>query len=367
MAAASTLDRLSLYLGTCTKLWIGVYLTCCLILSIRCFMFHVTFIGLFLCVLSYFRLPAAEPSEAFKILGRDPLNLDGSPSRSTSRGVLGLIAHRAAPLDAPENTLKAIHKAKKSGAKTIYCDLTFTSDGQAFALRPSHLNELNKDVQSKEVSSMTSKEVSNLDVASNHPLKDEFSPAYPPKIEEVLETIQNEDLKLILDVALPYPMSLEILVDYIINEIFAANHVKNKNLYSKVVLTSSWPHVIYAIRQRNPRIVSGLVWKPRLLRETFPKSYSTWINYAAWLGDNLLSWAIHEFLWYFLGIAFIMVCKHEIHAPYVQAWRSKGIRVISSPVNKSLERLYFEKHLRISCMADTMDEIGIDKLLEEEN
>ena len=96
------------------------------------------------------------------------------------------------------------------------------------------------------------------DVASNHPLKDEFSPAYPPKIEEVLETIQNEDLKLILDVALPYPMSLEILVDYIINEIFAANHVKNKNLYSKVVLTSSWPHVIYAIRQRNPRIVSGL-------------------------------------------------------------------------------------------------------------
>ena len=95
-------------------------------------------------------------------------------------------------------------------------------------------------------------------MASNHPLKDEFSPAYPPKIEEVLETIQNEDLKLILDVALPYPMSLEILVDYIINEIFAANHVKNKNLYSKVVLTSSWPHVIYAIRQRNPRIVSGL-------------------------------------------------------------------------------------------------------------
>ena len=35
--------------------------------------------------------------------------------------------------------------------------------------------------------------------------KNEFSPAYPPKIEEDLETIQNEDMKLILDVALPYP------------------------------------------------------------------------------------------------------------------------------------------------------------------
>ena len=57
-----------------------------------------------------------------------------------------------------------------------------------------------------------------------------------------LETIQNEDLKLILDVALPYPMSLEILVDYIINEIFADNNVENKDLYSYVLLTSSWPH-----------------------------------------------------------------------------------------------------------------------------
>ena len=77
---------------------------------------------------------------------------------------------------------------------------------------------------------MTSKEVLNVDVASNHPLKDEFSPAYPPKMEEVLETIEKEDLKLILDVALPYPMSLEILVDYVVNEIFAkVNTEKLKN------------------------------------------------------------------------------------------------------------------------------------------
>ena len=93
MATASTLDRLSLYLGTCTRLWIGLYLIFCLIASIKCFMFHVMFIGLFLCVLSYFRLPASEPSEAFKVFGRDPLNLDGSPSRTTSRGVLGLIGN----------------------------------------------------------------------------------------------------------------------------------------------------------------------------------------------------------------------------------------------------------------------------------
>ena len=128
-----------------------------------------------------------------------------------------------------------------------------------------------------------------------------FISAYPPKIEEILETIESEDLKLILDIALPYPMSLEIVVDYVTNEIFG----KNKNFYSKIIITSSWPHVIYAIRHRDPKIVSGLVVKPNLLRLTFPKSYSTWnhalLHYCAWLGDILLSWATHDFLWYFLG------------------------------------------------------------------
>ena len=61
----------------------------------------------------------------------------------------------------------------------------------------------------------------------------------------------------------------------------------------------------------------------------------------------------------------MVVDKDQINAPYMQKWRSKGIRVITSPVNKSLERLYFEKQLKITCMADTMDEIGIDKLLED--
>ena len=74
-------------------------------------------------------------------------------------------------------------------------------------------------------------------------------------------------------------------------------------------------------------------------------------------------WSTVQFL--LSGIAFVIIDKDEIHAPYIHKWRLKGIRVISNSVNKSLERLYFEKHLRISCMADTMDEIGIEKLLED--
>merc|ERR1739844_702984 len=104
-------------------------------------MLHVAAVGLLLCILSYFRLPAPEPGEVFRILGRDPLNFDGSPSRNMSRGVLGLIAHRAAPLDAPENSIAA---AKKAGAKTIHFDISFTADGVAVALRPTNLQDLEK-------------------------------------------------------------------------------------------------------------------------------------------------------------------------------------------------------------------------------
>ena len=88
-----------------------------------------------------------------------------------SRGVLGLIAHRAAPLDAPENSIAAVKKAKKAGAKCIHFDMSFTADGVAIALRPSNLQDIQKDASKNKTSQMTLETTQNLDVASLHPLK----------------------------------------------------------------------------------------------------------------------------------------------------------------------------------------------------
>jgi len=361
-SSASTLDRISLYLGTCSKIWIGIYLSFCAVVSLKSLMLHVAAIGLLLCLLSYFRLPASDPKEVFKLLGRDPLNLDGSPSRTISRGVLGLIAHRAAPLDAPENSIEAVKKAKKAGAKTIHCNLTFTSDGIAVALRPRDLKELQKDMDKSSPHDLTYKQIQDkLDIAINHPLSDEFSPAKVAKIEDFVDVCLAEDLKVMIDVSLPSNLSLEVVVDYV-TTLFS----KNPDLYSKAIVMSHWPHILFGLRQKEPKIVTGLAWTPTLLQKTFPRSFSTSIFYLSKLGDKLLSWSIHEFLWYFLGVALIVVDKNEITLPYVQSWRSKGIRVIASPVNRSLERLYFEKQLRLTCMADTMDEIGIDQILQDD-
>ena len=70
LASASTMDRLSLYMGTCCRIWIGLYLALCCLTSITSMMLHVAAVGLLLCILSYFRLPAPEPGEVFRILGK---------------------------------------------------------------------------------------------------------------------------------------------------------------------------------------------------------------------------------------------------------------------------------------------------------
>ena len=70
LASASTMDRLSLYMGTCCRIWIGLYLALCCLASVTSLMLHVAAVGLLLCILSYFRLPAPEPGEVFRILGK---------------------------------------------------------------------------------------------------------------------------------------------------------------------------------------------------------------------------------------------------------------------------------------------------------
>jgi len=38
----------------------------------------------------------------------------------------------------------------------------------------------------------------------------------------------------------------------------------------------------------------------------------------AMIGDSLLSWAVHDFLWYFLGISAIFVAKDYLSPEYIQ-------------------------------------------------
>ena len=69
----------------------------------------------------------------------------------------------------------AVKKAKKAGAKSIHFDMSFTADGVAVALRPTNLQDIQKDALKNKTSEMTLDIAQNLDVASLHPLKAQWS------------------------------------------------------------------------------------------------------------------------------------------------------------------------------------------------
>ena len=71
---------------------------------------------------------------------------------------------------------------------------------------------------------------------------DEFSPAKVVKIEEFVNVCLAEDLKVMIDVSLPSNLSLEVVVDYV-TTLFS----KNPDLYSKAVVMSHWPHILFGI------------------------------------------------------------------------------------------------------------------------
>lgn len=83
-------------------------------------------------------------------------------------------------------------------------------------------------------------------------------------------------------------------------------------------------------------------------------------HHLAILGDIIYTWAFHELIWWFVGLSAVLVHKDTLTSGYVQKWRERGVRVIAWTVNSSLERVYIERVLNVSCMSDTMDEIKFE-------
>ena len=192
---ANMASQLYLYLSTCSKAWLCIYLTISVLMALTSPMLHVMLVGLLLCAVSYFRLPPPDNADAFKILGCDPRNLDGTPSKT--RGALGLIAHRGACLDAPENSLEAVRLAKKNGAKCIEFDVQLTADGHAVIFHDTEVDRVTNGTG--DLAQMTLKEVKKLDLAAKHVLKDQFSPCRIPTLEEMVDECLKLELKMIID------------------------------------------------------------------------------------------------------------------------------------------------------------------------
>ena len=146
----------------CCQAWAVLYLAINLLTT--SWALHFIAIGLLLCLVSYLRLPPPSPVLAAEILGPPPNSsddtevgvlpkqfADGECFHNLNLKVCWEVAHRAACLDAPENSLEAVRSVKNylqnmtldlavnirlaaaNGAKWVEFDVSFTSDGTAVA------------------------------------------------------------------------------------------------------------------------------------------------------------------------------------------------------------------------------------------
>ena len=105
-------------LDACYQAWAVLYLAINLLTT--SWALHFIAIGLLLCLVSYLRLPPPSPVLAAEILGPEPNSSDdtevGFLSRMLSKSCLSKVcwevAHRAACLDAPENSLEAVRSVE---------------------------------------------------------------------------------------------------------------------------------------------------------------------------------------------------------------------------------------------------------------
>ena len=360
--SASMASQLYLYLSTCSKAWLCIYLFLSVLMALTTPMLHVMIVGLLLCGVSYFRLQPPDPADAFKILGCDPRNLDGTPSKT--RGALGLVAHRAAGLDAPENSLEAVRLAKKNGAKCIEFDVQLTADGHAVIFHDDEVDRVTDGTG--DVAKMTLKEVRKLDIAAKHVLKDQFSPCRIPTLEEFVDECLKLELKMIIDLK---PLESTEQTAELITDLYK----RKPQLYTSAMTSSFFPNLLYAIRQKDSRICCSIAWRPSFVayknysgvsKEMARRFSSPFQHHLAIVADYIIEWMVHEFLWYFLGLSAVLVHKDVLTVAYVQKWRERGLRLIAWTVNNSLERVYLERVLHVTCMSDTLDEIGIENILK---
>ncbi len=231
------------------------------------------------------------------------------------------MAHRAAGLDAPENSLEAVRAAKKNGARVIEFDVALTADGHAVVFHDDTLARLTG--KPDRIDQLTLEEVRKVDIAERHVLRDEFTPTRIPTLADFVAECLKHDLRMVID--LKTYLAPEATAKIIL-ELFQ----RHADLHSKAMVSSFWPHLIYLVRSRDPRIICSMAWRPQFLAY---ESYSAVAggakrrfdgllqHYAAVAGDVVLRWGLHEFLWYFLGLSAVLVEKDYLTLGYVQARR----------------------------------------------
>ena len=264
------------------------------------------------------------------------------------------MAHRAACLDAPENSVEAVRLAAKTGAKWIEFDVSFSSDLSAVAFHDDTLDRVT--LASGQVNSLTYTQLSKLDLAPRHPLSASFNNVKIPSVEEFVAECISLDLKMIID------LKTWELPDETVNLILSL-HKQFPTLKTNSIITSFFPNLLYKLRSSDPQIVTAVSTRPYFFSLATWEGVSTGMRprfsgmkqWVATCLDMLYTPMLQQLLWWIVGISAVLVHRAVITREYVAMWKRKGVRVMAWTVNCPLEKQFMRKVLGVQVLTDTLE------------
>ncbi|CAH1969800.1 unnamed protein product [Acanthoscelides obtectus] len=283
------------------------YGTCYLIKDIFCsiFPFSILLTVALVALIHFFRVPPPDPQIVDVILGKEPHeNVDGNDY------VLKTVAHRGAGLDAPENTLTAFKMCAEKGCDFIEFDIKLTQDGVPVVFHDSTLERI-ADID-MEICKTQWEDLKVINLSVKHPLRDRYGVTNIPTLEQAVDQMLVCGQRMFIDIK-----DNDTKVVGVIHDLF----VRKEELYSRAVVSSFFPNIIYLIRRGNPKIVCSLAWRPHFFAYEsykYPEGKGS-KRATAWhkhilneLNDIVYAWCLPRITYYFLGLSALLLHKDAL-------------------------------------------------------
>uniref|UniRef100_T1J412 GP-PDE domain-containing protein n=1 Tax=Strigamia maritima TaxID=126957 RepID=T1J412_STRMM len=330
------------------QLWLTLCISFLLLINSMSILYWSIFVLPLSCILiqKLVLKPVAE-DVADDVVG-PPLSLSADENKGGKRI---LIAHRTCGLEAPENTLAGIRKAKEDGATGVEFDVRFTKDNVAVLIHDSTVDRTTNG--SGHIGKMMLNDVKKLDASCHHFNHSRYVGETVPTLDEAVHLCLDLDLKIFLEAKDVDERAFKTIVEM---------YKQEPQLYDKCAVVSFYPHFLYRLRRRDPKIVTVLVWRPEILSmvswsssginciQRFPdnKFKQCMLSWA----DNIFAWCVHNVFWRVCGVSGVFIHKSVISHNYLSRWAHLEMRVVAWVVDDPFEKEYFNSVLGLNYMTD---------------
>lgn len=259
-------------------------------------------------------------------------------------GLHRIILHRGGSIEVPENTLPAIEEAAKQGVAGVEIDLQFTQDGVGILL---HDDTLDRTTDSTgDVRQKSYAELEGVNAAAKHKYGSGKEAVKIPTLEECLQECLRLKLLVFIDCK-AFADKTADLVDELFN--------KYPELYDSAVVCSFYPSIIYAMRKKNPRVITALTFRKKSIsceQDCVTPRFEGFMHYLYMCMDYVNMWLTYAWTWRVCGNSFLLINKESLCRNELNWWKDLGIRLLVWTVNSEVEKQFCLDHLQVPIITD---------------